>query len=185
MTAKPNLIEYPPSTIYLELNMKNFLSWYHPLSSRSQTFENFWRQIIFISLLLGLSFFMASLNTPIVTPIGAIVCLYASWLICWASRQQMKTQNFGKISEIIMWILLFLQVIVATRSNYGGRDYFVTLNITIPIASIFALILLINGFLQKQGINLSLKKQASKIKDSLPLAKEQIQKAASSISKEQ
>lgn len=165
--------------------MKNFLSWYHPLSSRSQTFENFWRQIFFISLLLMLSFYIASFNTPIITPFGAILCLYASWLICWASRQQMKTQNFGRISEIIMWVLLLLQVIAATKSNYRGQAYFVTLNITFPIASIFALILLVNGFLQKQGINLSLRKQAVKIKDSLPLAKEHIKNAASSISKEQ
>lgn len=170
--------------------MLNILSWYNPISTRSIQFDNFWRQSLFIASLFLLSYIIWSLNTTafeltrdyfikaygtyerkIATSVsvifqitGAALCLYASWLICWSSRQQMKTQNFGKIPEVIMWILLLLQAIVATKSNFSGQGYFSTLNITIPIASIFALILLINGFLLKQGINLSLKKRTAELK---------------------
>lgn len=188
--------------------MKNIINWYHPFSTRSRSFTNFWRQVIFIMILFLLSYFISGLSSfafdatrdfflrtqgtyertiaasvsSIFNLVGAAFCLYASWLICWASKQQMKPQGFGIVPEVIMWTLFLSQALVATKTPYTS-SYFSTLTLTIPIASIFSLILLINGFLQSHGINL--KQKVSVSKGHALKVKENLKNAANSITEKQ
>lgn len=186
--------------------MKNILSWYHPLSKRSENFDNFWRQTIFIAALFLLAFCIWNLEKSVFDMIrdyyiknngtyerkiassismifsltGAILWFYASWLICWSSKQQMKAQGFTKAPEIIMWIILALQAYASTKTSY-----FSSFTISLPLASIFTFYLLLNGFLKSKGVNIDLIRRLKGIFKFLPIIGKNLKKAAGSISKEQ
>lgn len=190
--------------------MKTILSWYHPLSKRSENFDNFWRQVIFIAVLFLFSFLiwrlentaydtirdyfirtnrtyerkLATYGGMIFSFVGAILWFYSSWLVCWASKQQMKMQNIGRVPEIIMWLLLAFQ---AFFQVYGSTEFspFYSFPIVLPIASIFTFYLLLSGFLKSKGINLNLGNRSKMVFKLLLVFSKKTQKVAGSISKEQ
>ena len=166
--------------------MKKIFGWYYPFSKRSENYENYWRQVVFIYILFLLSFIiyfsisdnvydliidfyirnyrsyereLATYGTVAFQFIGTIMWFYASWLICWSSKWQMEKQGFGKFAEITLWLSLAFHVYLSTIAS-GFNSFQIFLPI---LVSIFPVYLLLNGFLKQKGIDIHLMKRIKKM----------------------